>query len=118
MTDTPNVIDRIKLLHRQLVENPAYNRYIVAKNDAEAVEGDMIYDSHMAADMIRKTAQTAGDWQVAQLQLATIVEVIEPLIGRLVDPAARAAQDRESREARLAYRRARGLPDPKPRRPH
>ena len=49
-----DVIDRVRALHRQLLEDPEYEQYVTAQTEAEAVEGSLYCDTYMAAMMIRQ----------------------------------------------------------------
>ena len=51
-----DVIERVRALHRQLLEDPEYEQYVTAQTEAEAVEGSLYCDTDMAAMMIRQVA--------------------------------------------------------------
>jgi len=51
-----DVIDRVRGLHRQLLQDPEYEQYVTAQTEAEAVEGSLYCDTDMAAMMIRQVA--------------------------------------------------------------
>ena len=51
-----DVIDRVRALHQQLLEDPEYEQYVTAQTEAEAVEGSLYCDTDMAAMMIRQVA--------------------------------------------------------------
>ena len=93
------IVERISTLHRELSKDPKYRRYITAKNDSEAVEGGLTFDTCHAAEMLRQAAAEAGDVGLAGLPLAYIWDAINELLGRRIDPAKIEAEEREWEES-------------------
>jgi hypothetical protein len=95
----PTIVERISTLHRELSKDPEYRKYTLAKNDSEAVEGGLTFDTCHAACMLRQAAAEAGDAGLAGLPLPYIWDAINELIGRWIDPAKVEAEEREWRES-------------------
>ena len=78
-----DVIDRVRALHRQLLEDPEYEQYVTAQTEAEAVEGSLYCDTDMAAIMIRQVAVATWNGPVVRLRLFDLGVILEQIIGRL-----------------------------------
>jgi hypothetical protein len=78
-----NIIDRVRALHQQLLEDPEYEQYVTARTEAEAVEGSLYCDTDAAAMMIRQLAVATWNGPVARLRLFDLAMILEQIIGRL-----------------------------------
>jgi hypothetical protein len=94
-----NLVERISALHRSLVADPNYQKYISAKTDGEAVEGGLTFDTYRAAKMLQQAAVAAGDVGIAGLQLEFIGDAVNELIERRYDLEKLRAEELEWQEA-------------------
>jgi hypothetical protein len=83
MVGPENLNDHVLALHRQLEGNAEYQSYLAADWDAQAVEGSVVADSLMAAQMVRAFARGTGDHVVARMKLATVAAVLDVVLRRL-----------------------------------
>ena len=74
--------DRVEDIHRMLCEDNRYLSYLYAITNAEAVEGSLIADGMMAAQMIRDRAMRISDTEVATEKLATIIKALGVVLRR------------------------------------
>jgi hypothetical protein len=78
-----DVINRVRGLHQQLLEDPEYEQYVTAQTEAEAVEGSLYCDTDMAAMMIRQVAVATWNGPVVRLRLFDLGVILEQITGRL-----------------------------------
>jgi len=64
--------DLVEDLHRELVSDEKYRKYLQAVYDAHAVEGSLAADNVLAAMMIREKANARGISEIASEKLAII----------------------------------------------
>jgi hypothetical protein len=64
--------DLVEDIHRELISDEKYRRYLRAVYDAHAVEGSLAADNVLAAMMIREKAKERGVSEVAGEKLAII----------------------------------------------
>jgi hypothetical protein len=71
-------MNKLTALHHKLCEeDPEYLKYVTTKNDSEAVEGSLLFDTYHAAEILRR-----ADANLSTLKLAHIADVLLDLLGR------------------------------------
>ena len=89
-------MNKLTALHHKLWEqDPEYRKYVTAKNDSEAVEGSLLFDTYHAAEILRR-----ADASLSTLKLAHIADVLLDLLGRR-GPTPQEQQ--EIKQARMEY---------------
>jgi len=74
--------DLVEDIHRALVENDQYRRFLYATYDEQAEEGSLAADNIEAARMIREKARSNGNAEVSRQKLATLVKALGVVLRR------------------------------------
>ena len=75
--------DRVEMVHRILVdESKRYRALLLTTYDAHAVEGSLVADDIMAAQMLRYKAIELRDTEIAEQKLATILLALKVVLRR------------------------------------
>ena len=89
-------MNKLTALHHKLCESdPEYLKYVTAKNDSEAVEGSLLFDTYHAAEILRR-----ADASLSTLKLAHIADVLLDLLGR---KGPTPQEQQEIQQARMEY---------------
>jgi hypothetical protein len=89
-------MNKLTALHHKLCEkDPEYSKYVTAKNDSEAIEGSLLFDTYHAAEILRR-----ADASLSTFTLAHIADVLFDLLGRR-GPTPQEQQ--EIKQARMEY---------------